>query len=42
VGDQAWEGHESNLRDIQRRYAEVTSSEETVDYFARVAAEVVV
>jgi maleamate amidohydrolase len=42
VGDQAREGHESNLRDIQRRYAEVTSSEETVDYFARVAAEVVV
>jgi maleamate amidohydrolase len=31
VGDQAREGHESNLRDVHRRYAEVTSSEETID-----------
>jgi maleamate amidohydrolase len=41
VGDQAREGHESNLRDVQRRYAEVTSSEETIEYLERVAAEVV-
>jgi maleamate amidohydrolase len=41
VGDQAREGHDSNLRDVQRRYAEVTSSEETIEYLERVAAEVV-
>jgi maleamate amidohydrolase len=41
VGDQGREGHESNLRDVQRRYAEVTSSDETIDYLERVAAEVV-
>jgi maleamate amidohydrolase len=40
VGDQAREGHESNLRDVQRRYAEVTSSEETIDYLERLAAGV--
>jgi maleamate amidohydrolase len=42
VGDQAWEGHESNLRDVHRRYAEVTSSEEVVDYLERVLAGVTV
>jgi maleamate amidohydrolase len=42
VGDQAREGHESNLRDVQRRYAEVTSCAETIEYLERVAAEVVV
>jgi maleamate amidohydrolase len=42
VGDQAPEGHESNLRDVQRRYAEVTSAEETIEYLERVTAEVVV
>lgn len=42
VGDQAREGHESNLRDVHRRYAEVTSSEETTDYLEQLAAGVVV
>jgi maleamate amidohydrolase len=40
VGDQAREGHESNLRDVHRRYAEVTSSDEVVEYLGRVAVEV--
>lgn len=40
VGDQAREGHESNLRDVHRRYAEVTSSEETIDYLEQLAAGV--
>lgn len=42
VGDQAREGHESNLRDVHRRYAQVTSSAEMVDYLERVAAGLVV
>jgi maleamate amidohydrolase len=42
VGDQAREGHESNLRDVHRRYAEVTSSEETIDYLEQLAAGVTV
>jgi maleamate amidohydrolase len=34
------EGHEANLRDVHRRYAEVTSGEEVVAYLERVPAEV--
>jgi maleamate amidohydrolase len=40
VGDQGLEGHESNLRDIHRRYAEVTSADEVVAYLTAVAVEV--
>jgi maleamate amidohydrolase len=40
VGDQGAEGHESNLRDVHRRYAEVTSADRVVEYLARIAAEV--
>jgi maleamate amidohydrolase len=36
VGDQGLEGHESNLRVVHRRYAEVTSSEEAIRYLERV------
>jgi maleamate amidohydrolase len=36
VGDQGLEGHESNLRDVHRRYVEVTSSEEAIRYLERV------
>jgi maleamate amidohydrolase len=42
VGDQAWEGHESNLRDVHRRYAEVTSGDETIEYLERLASGVAV
>jgi maleamate amidohydrolase len=42
VGDQAREGHESNLCDVHRRYAEVTSSEGTIDYLEQLAAGVTV
>jgi maleamate amidohydrolase len=42
VGDQGREGHESNLRDVHRRYAEVTSSEEVIAYLERVPAGVAV
>jgi maleamate amidohydrolase len=40
VGDQGAEGHESNLRDVHRRYAEMTSADRVVEYLARIAAEV--
>ena len=40
VGDQGAEGHESNLRDVHRRYAEVTIAAEVIAYLERVAAEV--
>ena len=40
VGDQGREGHESNLRDVHRRYAEVTTAAETIVYLERVAARV--
>jgi maleamate amidohydrolase len=33
VGDQGRDAHESNLRDVHRRYAEVTSSQEVIAYF---------
>jgi maleamate amidohydrolase len=42
VGDQARDGHESNLRDVHRRYAEVTSAEEVIEYLERVAVGVAV
>ena len=32
VGDQGRDAHESNLRDVHRRYAEVTNSQEVVAY----------
>jgi maleamate amidohydrolase len=40
VGDQGREGHESNLRDVQRRYAEVTTADEVIAYLERVREEV--
>lgn len=36
VGDQGRDAHESNLRDVHRRYAEVTSSAEVLAYFETV------
>lgn len=40
VGDQGRDAHESNLRDVHRRYAEVTTADETIAYLERVAREV--
>lgn len=40
VGDQGRDAHEANLRDVHRRYAEVTSAGEVIAYLERVAAEV--
>lgn len=40
VGDQGRDGHESNLRDVHRRYAEVTCAGEVIDYLSSVAAGV--
>jgi maleamate amidohydrolase len=40
VGDQGREGHESNLRDVHRRYAEVTTADEVIAYLERVREEV--
>jgi maleamate amidohydrolase len=40
VGDQGREGHESNLRDVHRRYAEVTSADRVLEYLSGIAAEV--
>jgi maleamate amidohydrolase len=37
VGDQGLDAHESNLRDVHRRYAEVTTSDEVIAYLERVA-----
>lgn len=37
VGDQGRDAHESNLRDLQRRYAEVTSLEEVGSYLTGLA-----
>jgi maleamate amidohydrolase len=37
VGDQGRDAHESNLRDVHRRYAEVTTAEEAIAYMERVA-----
>ena len=35
VGDHGRDAHESNLRDVHRRYAEVTSSSEVIAYLRR-------
>jgi maleamate amidohydrolase len=35
IGDQGRDAHESNLRDVHRRYAEVTSSDEVIAYLER-------
>jgi maleamate amidohydrolase len=35
IGDQGKDAHESNLRDVHRRYAEVTSSDEVISYLER-------
>jgi len=40
VGDQGREGHESNLRDVHRRYAEVTSADAVLEYLEQTAVEV--
>ena len=32
IGDQGRDAHESNLRDVHRRYAEVTESDEVIAY----------
>ena len=40
VGDQGREGHESNLRDIHRRYVEVTTADEVIAYLERAREEV--
>jgi maleamate amidohydrolase len=40
VGDQGLDAHESNLRDVHRRYAEVTSSHAVLEYLERTAVEV--
>ena len=37
VGDQGRDAHESNLRDVHRRYAEVTSSDEVIAYLETVS-----
>ena len=36
IGDQGRDAHESNLRDVRRRYAEVTSSDEVIAYLERI------
>jgi len=40
VGDQGRDGHDSNLRDVHRRYAEVTTADEVIEYLERVREEV--
>jgi maleamate amidohydrolase len=35
IGDQGRDAHESNLRDVHRRYAEVTNSDEVISYLER-------
>ena len=40
VGDQGRDAHESNLRDVHRRYAEVTTGEEVIAYLAQVSQAV--
>ncbi len=37
VGDQGRDAHESNLRDVHRRYAEVTSADEAIAYLQGIA-----
>jgi maleamate amidohydrolase len=40
VGDQGRDAHVANLRDVHRRYAEVTTADEVIEYLASVSAEV--
>ena len=40
VGDQGQDAHDSNLRDVHRRYAEVTNSAEVMSYLKSVAQPV--
>ena len=40
LGDQGHDGHEANLLDVHRRYAEVTSADEVIAYLGRVREEV--
>ena len=40
VGDQGQDAHDSNLRDVHRRYAEVTNSAEVITYLKSVAQPV--
>jgi maleamate amidohydrolase len=40
VGDQGRDAHLANLRDVHRRYAEVTTADEVIEYLASVSAEV--
>ena len=42
VGDQGLDAHLANLRDVHRRYAEVTTAAEVVEYLTGVTAEVAV
>ena len=37
VGDQGRDAHESNLRDVHRRYAEVTTADDAIAYLEHVA-----
>jgi maleamate amidohydrolase len=37
VGDQGRDAHDSNLRDVHRRYAEVTTADEAIAYLEHVA-----
>ena len=39
VGDQGRDAHESNLRDVHRRYAEVTTSADVIAYLERIPQE---
>jgi maleamate amidohydrolase len=41
VGDQGRDAHVANLRDVHRRYAEVTTADEVIEYLASVSAGVV-
>ena len=41
VGDQGRDAHLANLRDVHRRYAEVTTADEVIEYLASVSAGVV-
>ena len=36
VGDQGLDAHQSNLRDVHRRYAEVTSASEVIAYLEQI------
>ena len=40
VGDQGRDAHLANLRDVHRRYAEVTTADEVIEYLSSVSAEV--